>query len=318
MIHYRSFLNWDPPAIAEIWRTQPPLRGRLQAITPVMLEELIFAKPYFDRHGFIVAVDDSRLVGFVHAALGASEDESTMSTDQAAICQLMVVPHARKGEIEAELLAAGENYLRRKGVRQVFGGCRYPVNPFYLGLYGGSDLPGVLSSDLTFASLLRAYDYREGARRILLSRTLEQFKAPVSGKLIQLRLTHRVSNLHVIPDTWWSACVWVHADWTRYELRRKNADDVLVSATFWDVMPIAREWGVHAAGLVRIDDTEEAREAGLTMLLMSEALLQTHKQGITLIDAQAAASDTSLVSLLTQLGLVEYDSGIGFVKEVGQ
>ena len=315
MIHYRSFLNWDPPAIAEIWRTQPPLRGRLQAITPAMLEELVFAKPYFDRHGFILAVDGTKPVGFVHAALGASEDESTLSADQGAICQLMVGPHGRKGEIEAELLAAGENYLRQKGVRQVFGGCRYPVNPFYLGLYGGSDLPGVLASDLTLGNLLRAYDYREGSRRLLLSRTLDRFKAPVSGKLIQLRLTHRVQSVHVLPDTWWSACVWVHADWTRYQLQRKNADDVLVSATFWDVMPLAREWGVRAAGLVQIDDTEEAREAGLTMLLLSEALAQLQKQGATLVDAQAAASDTTLVDLLRQLGLAEYDAGIGFVKE---
>jgi hypothetical protein len=148
-----------------------------------------------------------------------------------------------------------------------------------------------------------------------LARTLEQFKAPVSGKLIQLRLTHRVSSMHVIPDTWWNACVWVHADWTRYELRRKNADDVLVSATLWDVMPLAREWGVHVAGLVRIDDTEEAREAGLTMLLLSETLVQIQKQGVTLIDSQAPASDASLLSLLTQLGLLQYDAGIGLLKE---
>ncbi len=315
MIHYRSFLNWDPPAIAEIWRSQPPLRGRLQAITPAMLEELVFAKPYFDRHGFILAIDGARPVGFVHAALGASDDESDLSGDQGAICLLMAAPHARKGEIEAELLAAGENYLRQKGVRQIFGGCRYPANPFYLGLYGGSDLPGVLASDQTFANLLRAYDYRDGGRRLLMSRTLERFKAPVTGKLIQLRLTHRVSSVHVLPDTWWNACVWVHAEWTRFELRRKNADDVLVSATFWDVMPLAREWGVHAAGLVRIDDTEEAREAGLTMLLLSESLVQIQKQGKTLIDAQVAAGNASLIAVLTQLGLTEYDAGIGFAKE---
>lgn len=315
MIHYRSFLNWDPPAIAEIWRTQPPLRGRLQAITPAMLEEMVFAKPYFDRHGFILAIDGARPVGFVHAALGASEDESGLSEDQGAICQLMAAPHAQKGEIEAELLAAGENYLRRKGVRQIFGGCRYPVNPFYLGLYGGSDLPGVLASDVSLANLLRAYDYRDCGRRLLLSRTLERFKPPVSGKLIQLRLTHRVASTHVFPDTWWSACVWVHADWTRYELKRKNADDVLVSVTFWDVMPLAREWGVHVAGLVRIEDTEEAREAGLTTLLLSEALVQIQKQGVALVDAQTPASDASLAGLLRQLGLAEYDAGIGFVKE---
>lgn len=317
MIHYRSFQNWDPPALAEIWRSQPPLRGRLQAITPALLEELVFAKPYFDRHGLIAAVDGARPVGFVHAALGANEEETALSPDQGTICQVMVAPHPRKAEIEAELLAAGENYLRQKGVRQIFGGCRYPVNPFYLGLYGGSDLPGVLASDAAMVNLLRAYDYRECGRRLLLSRPLDRFKPPLSGKLVQQRLTHRVTSVHVLPDTWWDACVWVHADWTRFELRRKHGDDVLISATFWDVLPLARDWGVHAKGLVRIDDTEEARAEGLTTLLLSESLAHLQKQGVTLFEAQAATQDASLLTILRQLGLAEYDAGLMFEKGSG-
>ncbi len=317
MIHYRPFQNWDPPALAEVWRSQPPLRGRLQSITPALLEELVFAKPYFDRQGLIVAVDGARPIGFVHAALGASEDEASLSPDQGTICQLMVAPHPRKADIEAELLAAGENYLRSRRVTQIFGGCRYPVNPFYLGLYGSSDLPGVLASDVAMGNLLRAYDYRECGRRLLLSRPLDRFKPPVTGKLLQLRLMHRVSSASVLPDTWWNACVWVHADWTRFELRRKNADDVLISATFWDVLPLSRDWGVHAKGLVRIDDTEEARAEGLTTLLLAESLVNLQRQGVTLLECQAAASDESLLALFHQLGLAEYDAGVMFVKGSG-
>lgn len=315
MIHYRPFQNWDPPALAEVWRSQPPVRGRLQSITPALLEELVFAKPYFDRHGFIVAVDGARPIGFVHAAPGASDDETTVSSEQGTICQVMVAPHPRKAEIEAELLAAGENYLRSRGIKQIFGGCRFPVNPFYLGLYGGSELPGVLASDTTMTNLLRACGYRECGRRLLLSRSLDRFKPPVTGKLIQLRLMHRVSPAHVIPDTWWDACVWVHAEWTRYELRRKHGDDVLISATFWDVLPLARDWGVHAKGLVRIDDTEEARAEGLTTMLLAESLTSMQKQGTTLVEAQAAANDETKLALLRQLGLAEYDTGVMFVKE---
>jgi GNAT superfamily N-acetyltransferase len=317
LIHYRPFQNWDPPALAEVWRSQPPLRGRLQSITPALLEELVFAKPYFDRYGFMVAVDGARPVGFVHAALGASDDETSLSTDQGTICQVMVAPHPRKAEIEAELLAAGENYLRRHGVRQIFGGCRFPVNPFYLGLYGSSELPGVLASDVAMTNLLRGYGYRECGRRLLLSRPLDRFKPPVTGKLVQLRLMHRTTSVHVLPETWWDACVWVHAEWTRFELRRKHSDDVLISATFWDVLPLARDWGVHAKGLVRIDDTEEAREEGLTTLLLGESLLSLQKQGATLLEAQAAANDESLLALLRQFGLAEYDAGLMFVKESG-
>jgi GNAT superfamily N-acetyltransferase len=315
LIRYRSFQNWDPPALAEIWRSQPPIRGRLQAITPALLEELVFAKPYFDRHGLIVAVDGARPVGFVHAAFGASDDESSIATDQGTICLLMVGPHERKAEIEAELLSAAEDYLRQRGARQLFAGSRYPVNPFYLGLYGSSDLPGVLASDVPMINLLRSYDYVEFGRRLLLSRSLERFKPPAGTRQLQLRMTHTVTSTGVLPDTWWDSCVWVHADWTRYELRRKNAGDVLISATFWDVLPLGRSWGVHAKGLVRVDDTEEARAEGLTTFLLASAVTDLARQGSSLIEAQAAANDVSLLAVLRELGLAEYDAGILFVKQ---
>src|SRR6476469_711267 len=71
LIRYRPFENRDPPGLAEIWRTQRPIRGRMQAVTPQVLEKHVFAKPWFDRHGLIVACDGPRLVGFAHAGFGA-------------------------------------------------------------------------------------------------------------------------------------------------------------------------------------------------------------------------------------------------------
>ena len=55
MIRYRPFENRDPPGLAEIWRTQRPIRGRIQAVTPQLIEEHVLAKPWFDREGLIVA-----------------------------------------------------------------------------------------------------------------------------------------------------------------------------------------------------------------------------------------------------------------------
>ena len=53
MIRYRPFENRDPPGLAEIWRTQRPIRGRMQAVTPQLLEKHVLAKPWFDRQGLI-------------------------------------------------------------------------------------------------------------------------------------------------------------------------------------------------------------------------------------------------------------------------
>jgi hypothetical protein len=316
LIRYRPFQNWDPPALAEIWRSQPPLRGRMQGLTPRLLEELIFARPYFDREGLIVAVDSERPVGFVHAGFGASDDLGSLDKSLGTTCQLLVAPHEERAQIQADLLRASEAYLAASGVRQLFGGAAFPLNPFYLGLYGGSRLPGVLTSDLEQTTLLKNAGYREKERRLLLNRPLANFRPPVDRRLMQLRRRCEVTAVHdVTPDNWWESCVWMHATWTRYELRFKDSADALISATFWDILPLSKSWGVQAVGMVRIEDTPEARAEGMSTFLLAEAFLDLQRGGAALMETQAFARDTALLALFKELGLGAYDEGVLFVKE---
>ena len=316
MIRYRPFQNWDPPALAEIWRSQPPLRGRMQGLTPRLLEELIFARPYFDREGLIVAVDGDRPVGFVHAGFGASDELKSLDKSLGTTCQLLVAPHEERAQIQAELLRASEAYLAASGVRQLFGGAAFPVNPFYLGLYGGSRLPGVLASDVEQSALFKNAGYRDKERRLLLNRPLANFRPPVDRRLMQLRRRCEVIAVpDATPDNWWESCVWMHASWTRYELRFKDSADALISATFWDILPLSKSWGVQAVGMVRVEDTAETRAEGMSTFLLAEAFLDLQRGGAALLEAQAFARDAALVALFKELGLTVYDEGVLFAKE---
>jgi hypothetical protein len=88
----------------------------------------------------------------------------------------------------------------------------------------------------------------------------------------------------------------------------------VISATLWDVEPLARDWGLQTVGLVRLDDTAEAREEGLTGFLLGEVMRQYQTQGYAAIEAQAAATDSSLAEILTKLGLENYDEAALWVK----
>ena len=57
--------------------------------------------------------------------------------------------------------------------------------------------------------------------------------------------------------------------------------------------PLGRNWGVQTVGLVRLDDTPEARQEGLTTYLLAEALRQYQLAGYGQFEAQAAATDIS-------------------------
>ena len=288
----------------------------MQGLSPALLEELVFARPYFDRQGLIVAVDGDRPVGFAHAGFGASDDLAALDKSLGTTCQLLVAPHDQRAEIQGGLLRASEAYLAASGVRQLFAGSAFPVNSFYLGLYGGSRLPGVLASDLEQTALFRGGGYREQERRILLNRSLAGFRPPIDRRLMQLRRRCEVTAVHdATPDNWWESCVWMHAHWTRYDLRFRDSADPLISATFWDILPLSKSWGVQAVGMVRVEDTAEARAEGMTTFLLSEAFSDLQKHGATMVEAQAFAKDAPLLALFQELGLSRYDEGVLFVKD---
>lgn len=290
----------------------------MQPMTPLLWENIVLAKPYFDRAGLIIACDGARPIGFVHAGFGTSEDHAALDTSSGTICQLLTMPHAQQPTTALELLSAGEDYLRKRGAKVMHAGCAYPLNPFYTGLYGSSDVPGVLASDLAARDLFSAGGYIEGPpHKVLLHRTLSNFKPPVTGQMLQVKRKFQATHVgEVMPQNWWDNCVWANAVWQRFHLAARESAEPVISATFWEIQPLSQGWGVRAVGLISIDDTPEARDAGLTAFLLSESLRMLAEDHVAQFEAQVAADDASLLAILKQLGLTEYDRGALLVKKV--
>jgi hypothetical protein len=315
LIRYRPFQNWDPPALAEIWRSQPPLRGRMQPITPAMLEELVFAKPYFDREGLILAVEGARPIGFAHAAFAANEDQSGVCRKQGTVAMALVGGHADRRQIALELIEAAEHYLRQRGTSRIYAGGQFPFNGFYLGLYGSSEDPGLLASDAQAIDLFRTAGYRETNQRVLLNRSLAGFRPIVDRQQLLLRRKFNVNFCgETLPDNWWENCVWSHAEWLRFSLTLRDGGEPIVAATFWEILPLSKAWGVRTMGLVRLEDTPEARSEGLTLLLLGDCFRILQEQHIAQVEVQTAADDASLLQVFNQLGLTEHDRASLFCK----
>lgn len=288
----------------------------MQPMTPALWENIVFAKPYFDRQGLIVACDGARPIGFVHAGFGAASDHQGLDYSAGTICQLLTVPHPHQPTTALELLAAGEDYLRRRGAKEIQAGCAAPLNPFYLGLYGSCDVPGVLTSDLAARELFSAGGYLEGPTRVLVHRTISGYKPPVTGQMLQVKRKFVVTQVgEVMPTAWWDNCVWSNAVWQRFQLSARESAEPLIAATFWEIQPLSQAWGVRTIGLVSIEDTPEARTAGLTLFLLSESLRMFAEQQVASFEAQYPADDTTLPPIFKQLGLVEYDRGMLLKKE---
>jgi ribosomal protein S18 acetylase RimI-like enzyme len=317
LIGYRSFRNSDPPHLAEIWRTRSGLRGYAQPMTAMLLDRLVFAKPYFDQAGLIVATDNDRVVGFAHAGFGPVDDESALSTEIGSSILAVVAPHSDEPTIAAELISRCEAYLRDRGAKVLYGGGIRPLNAFYVGLYGGSELPGILDSDPQLQAFFRAAGYREIDRTVVLHRELVSFRPFVDRQQMMLRRRIRVQSACDPPlRTWWEACT--VGDFTRlkFDLYLSDEDKPAAVATLIDMETFSQTWGARTAGMVDVWVDDAHRRQGMGLSLVGEILRQAVEQGYSLVEVQTMQRNRAAIGLYEKLGFEQVDSGAVFRKEI--
>jgi len=313
---FRTFRNTDPPRLAEIWRDQPPQRGLSQPVTPGILEQFVFSKPYFDPHGLIVVLSDDKPIGFAHAGFGPNEEQNALSTDIGTTYQLMLRADRRNAALAKELLARSESYLRNRGAKVIYAGGIRPLNAFYLGLYGGSELPGILVGDHLFNEACRDSGYRAIDRVEVMLLELGNFRPPIARNLRQLRREMIAHETQAPPPrNWWEACTTGVFDRIRFSLRRPGSNDTAADVWFWDVEPLSTSWGAPAAGMFDLEVPGQQRRKGLATYLLAEAFDRLLTRGVRLVEAQTMQHNSAALKLYEKLGFKKVDEGIVYRKD---
>ena len=317
MIEFRSFRNHDPPALARIWSNQPAMPALLQPLSPYDLDRLVMGKPYFDGDGLIVAVDEGRPVGFVHAGFGPNDDGSRLDKAIGVTCMLMVDSHPQQTAIARDLLQHSERYLIDRGARTLYGGGVRQIAPFYQGLYGGSALPGVLDQDRLFLDACLHAGYAIVGHRRILHLELARFRPTVDRLQMQIRRGYRVTAEMDPPSlTWWEACTDGLQERVRFRVVPRDNGQPRASMTYWNMEPLASCWGTHAMGLIdmQIDSSEPA--AAMTSFLLGESLKSLAADGATLAEVQISDGDDELMTLFTRVGFRQADQGTVLCKQI--
>jgi GNAT superfamily N-acetyltransferase len=314
LVEYRAFRNTDPPQLAEIWRSQAAQRGLMQPMSMAVFERFVLSKPVFERRGLIVAVEDGKALGFVHAGFGPSADGGTLSTARGVTCLLMLRPEADPS-LAGPLLAASESYLRDTGAVELYGGGCYPLSPFYYGLYGGSELSGVLDSDTRLQAIFADHGYRAAKRSLVLHRDLAGFRPVIDRQQMQIRRQTSVEMLVDAPTTnWWEACIFEPFDRTRCVLNARDGGTP-ASVNFWNMETMAGAWGLHAVGVAGLEITQTRRRQGLGTYLLGEAFRHLHAQGVALVEVHVAEDNAAARALFANLGFTQVDASTLYRKE---
>jgi ribosomal protein S18 acetylase RimI-like enzyme len=287
----------------------------MQPMSVGLFEQLVFSKPYFDHDGLIVAIKDNRPVGFVHAGFGPDENEAACSTDMGTTYLLMLHSDHSDPTLADELLARSEGYLQDRGTKVIYAGGIRPLNAFYLGLYGGSELPGVLATDTIFLDAVRRNNYREIDQVLVLQRDLAQFRAVISWEQRRLRRTAVLNERYAPPSTtWWEACTTGAYERLEFSLQNAPQGPPLASVGFWDIEPLSTGWGAATAGMFDLHVAPEARRQGLATFLLGEAFCRLRDRGIVLVEAQTMRGNTPALAMYQKLGFQTVDSGYVYRK----
>lgn len=303
MIEYRSFLNTDPPFLIDIWRNQPPMRCLASTLTHADLDQLILAKPYFDAAGLILALDDGKPVGFVHAGFGPAPGWEGVDQSVGIISQLRVIDFDQAPEVSRELLHRAANYLAGCGATICYGGSKFPCSPFYLGLYGGSRIPGIPVEDELMSVALQRFGFQTGERILVFQRSLQEFRPPVSRSQMAVRRMYRVMpTVDPLLPNWWDCCSFGWSEILGFRLAQRSDQQVVGSVMFWEIQPLSKHWSEPTTGLVAMEIEEIVRGQGLATFLIGESLRYLAAQRVTRVEMQLRESNEPAISVARRMG----------------
>jgi len=315
VVQYRSFRNTDPPGLVEIWNDSYTGRGAARLRHSSLLERHAFAKPYFDPAGLIVAEEDGRLLGFVHAAFGPNQRETVVSKGNGIICALAVRESLRHRGIGSELLNRGEAYLKERGAQALSAGMMRPLTPFYFGIYGGADLPGILDSDQAAGPFLQKRGYRPYDTTVILQRQLEQPVNVVDGRFANLRRRFDVRILpRIAVGTWWQECVLGLIEPVEFRLEEKLTGKPIARATAWEMEAFSCTWNQPSVGLLDVQVRDDLRRQGLGKFLMAQVLRYLQDQYFGLTEIHTLDQNTSAIGLFKSVGFEQVDVGRMYQK----
>jgi ribosomal protein S18 acetylase RimI-like enzyme len=309
VIEFRSFTNTDPPGLVQVWNECFTNRGAYRLRASTLMELCVFSKPYFDRKGVILALEDGKAIGFVHAGFGPNGAETALSTESGVICMLAVRPSHRRQKIGSQLLQRAEEYLKNAGARDTVVGGMSPLNPFYFGLYGGSDGPGFLVSDPDVAPFLAHHGFQPCNTRLVFQRQLEGYQPIVDSRFVSMRRRYD-TQLMAQPEvgSWWQACVMGSFEPVEFRLVDKLTSIPAARTLVWE-MSSARQPGPLAAGLLDVHVRPDLRRQGMAKMLVNQTLRYIQENSFKLAEVQVAEENRPGQDLFKSLGFEQVDTG---------
>jgi ribosomal protein S18 acetylase RimI-like enzyme len=316
VVRYRTFKNTDPPRLVDLWNESLTGRGAVRLASSTPLERFVLSKPLFDPDGLFIAEEDDTLIGFAHAGFGPPQQPAPTA---GVVALLAVRQGARRHGVGKELLRLAEQYLLERRAQPIYAGGHWPVNPFYMGLYGGCDSPGFLRSDPLAEPFLLRQGYRVDHQVLVMQRTLDQPFKLFDPRFLTLRQRFdlRVDYPRTLRN-WWRECVVGYLDPLEFVLVDRKTCQPAARTLIWDMEGFALRWHAAAVGILDFEVLPEYRCQGLGKLFLSYIMRQVQEQFFQIVELHLHESNQQAQHFLEGLGFEHVDTGQVFIRNYEQ
>lgn len=308
MISYRTFRNYDPPKIVDLWNACVAGHRALFLRGATLLEYFILAKPCFDPAGLHLALDGSQLVGLSLASAATGE--------HGAISVVAVHPNFRRQGVGSRLLQLAEQYLHEKGARRASIGEASLAEPFLLGLYGGCASPGILEDTHEARPFLEKNGYSVRESHVILRKSLPRLSPPSDPRFAAIHPGHEVLAGPARNQGRMRECALGPVEAAEMCLRRKSDGAILARLLLWDMEPFHTGTGHPCVGLLDLQVSESHRRQGFAKFLLTTALLYLRERSYQAVEALAGSQCPAGRGLAKALGFEQASSGVTMSKEL--
>ena len=312
MTRFRSFRNSDPPSLVRLWNQATPPSGSARPLRVHELDSHALGTVNFESAGLIVAERDERIVAFVHAGFGPNLPVNSVPPfelchEMGTIAMLVVEPGLDDPDLVSGLIDAAQIYLRSRGARVLYAGGMFPINPFYWGLYGGSEGAGVLSGHRPFHRVLLERGFEPVGTTVLLEADLSA-PEPRDPRAAVIRRQTQIEFLDdSLPADWWQNLALGDFQLMSARLLLKADGTEVAQAQAWDMSWFGREDGLTRIGLINVEVPPEHRRNGFGRFLVSEIFRCARESLISSVAVATSTTNEPALALYASLGFQPVD-----------